>query len=295
MTFVATRIGVWLVAGAFTRPDLVEALFLLIVLVSAPAAVGLVPSLGTCRIVGFVRPAMLPAGIALGASLALPAGVLAGGLALPWAAAMAALGLVAVVDRWRRGIRADDALAAEAALGFFAIGGLLTLAHRVGFDPAGFGPFLSLLAGVHFHVAGGLLLSAAAILLARRPGRTIRLAAALASVGGPLTAIGFFGLPLVNVGGALLTVAGAFLVGALHVHGARRLPRPAASAVGVAGVSLMLSMPLAAGWAIGLVTGHSIVPLEVMTRVHGGLNAIGFGVVGLLGWRFAEAEAAPTR
>ena len=75
------------------------------------------------------------------------------------------------------------------------IGGLLVLDHRIGADPFGFSQFLVLLAAVHFTVAGFVLLAAIEALRHRRGGRAPLLAGGLAILGGPLTAIGFFGLP----------------------------------------------------------------------------------------------------
>jgi hypothetical protein len=213
-------------------------------------------------------------------------------VALPWVATTGLLGLEALADRYRRGLAVDAALIHEGALGFAAVGGLLLLDHRLGTDPFGFSQFLVLLAAVHFHVAGFVLLTAVAALARWRDGRGPSVAGGLAIVGGPLTAIGFFGLPGVNIAGAALTVSAGLIVGILHLDAARSVePRSAAGGLlAVAGLSLLITMPMAGAWAIGLIIGIEIVPLELMTRIHGGLNAIGFGLAAMLGWRLALAS-----
>jgi hypothetical protein len=43
-------------------------------------------------------------------------------------------------------------------------------------------------------------------------------------------------------------------------------------------------MALAASWALGEYPLQSFVELGRMERIHGSLNAIGFGICGLIGW-----------
>lgn len=55
-------------------------------------------------------------------------------------------------------------------------------------------------------------------------------------------------------------------------------------------------MALAASWALGEFPLQPFVDLGRMERIHGTLNAVGFGVCGLIGWLNAprEEEAAAT-
>jgi hypothetical protein len=232
------------------------------------------------------RRAVTPAGIALAIALLLPPGPVGVVAALPWVVTVGLLGVAALVDRVRRGPSVDAALIPEAALGFAAVGGILLLDHRIGADPFGFSQFLVLLAAVHFTAAGFVMLTAISALSRHRGGRAPLVAGALAIVGGPLTAIGFFGLPMVNIAGALLTATAGLIVGVLHLHVARSLGSGAPAALfAAAGACLLVTMPMAIIWAIGLLTGTTILPLDLMTRVHGSLNAVGFSVAAMLGWR----------
>jgi hypothetical protein len=283
------ELATWLTVVLALRPGTVETLFLAIVFVAVPAVLdGPLDIERNDRLIDVARRGHVPAGLALAVSLVLPPSPTAFFLALPWAAITACLGMSAVRDRAARGWHLDAALIPQGALGFAAIGGLLVLDHRVGADPLGFSQFLVLLAGVHFTVAGFVLLASAEALRQRRGGRAPVVAGSLAIVGGPLTAIGFFGLPGVNIAGALATATAGLIVGGLHLDAARSLPRPAGPLLALAGGSLLITMPMAATWAIGLLIGAELLPLDLMTRVHGGLNAMGFAIPASIGWRLVE-------
>ncbi|HEY7524349.1 MAG TPA: YndJ family transporter [Candidatus Limnocylindrales bacterium] len=272
---------------------IVEALFVLVALVAVPAGLDVLTAPGPPPLIDVARRATPVAGIALAVSLLLPPGPWAVLAALPWVVTVGALGIAALVDRVRRGPSVDAAVIPEAALGFAAIGGLLLLDHRIGADPFGFSQFLVLLAAVHFTAAGFVMLTAITALERHRGGRPPLVAGGLAIVGGPLTAIGFFGLPLVNIAGALLTATAGLIVGVLHLGVARSLGRGAAAALlATAGACLLVTMPMAVTWAIGLLTGITILPLDLMTRVHGSLNAVGFSVSAMLGWRLVLRQGA---
>jgi hypothetical protein len=68
-------------------------------------------------------------------------------------------------------------------------------------------------------------------------------------------------------------------------RGARRL-------LFVAGESVAAGMILAAVWAVGEYPLQSFVNIRQMAEFHGVLNAVGFAVCGLLGWRIVRSESA---
>jgi hypothetical protein len=285
-------IATWLAVVLALRPGTVETLFLAVVFVAVPAALDGLAALGhRGRIIDLARRACPWAAFVLAIALILPPSPVAFFLAVPWATLTASLGFAALADRVGRSPRLDASLIRQGALGFAAIGGLLVLDHRIGADPFGFSQFLVLLAAVHFTVAGFVLLTAIEALQHRRGGRAPLLAGGLAILGGPLTAIGFFGLPGVNIAGAALTATAGLIVGVLHLDVARSLPRPDGPLLAIAGGSLLITMPMAATWAIGLLIGTELLPLDLMTRVHGGLNALGFAIPAAVGWRFVVRSA----
>ena len=165
------------------------------------------------------------------------------------------------------------------------IGAAFALVDRAGVGLFGFPATLLFLAAVHFTFAGFVLPVAGALAYRRRPRRWLEAALGVIVVGIPLTALGFFDLPVVNWVGAMLMAGGGFAIGLATIGVARGLATlPARVLAVVAGASLLVSMPLAAVYAPATVIGTSWIGLETMARVHGGLNALGFAVPAMLAW-----------
>jgi hypothetical protein len=55
---------------------------------------------------------------------------------------------------------------------------------------------------------------------------------------------------------------------------------------------VVAGMVLAASWALGEFPLQAFVELGRMERVHGTLNAIGFGICGLIGWMHTSRRSA---
>ena len=230
---------------------------------------------------------VFPAGILLAVSFGLPAGPPAALLAAPWlviagwVALEAGLRLLRDPARFRPGLR----LVTGAAVAFLAAGATFAFVGRLGVDLFGFPPEMTLLAAVHFHFAGFVLPLAGALAYRRRPARALAFALAAVVLGIPLTAIGFFDLPLANWTGAMLTATGGFVIGVstfilaggLQTLGARSLAR-------IAGLCLLVSMPMAVIHAIGVFVGAAWLDVATMARIHGGLNSLGFGLAAMLAW-----------
>ena len=63
--------------------------------------------------------------------------------------------------------------------------------------------------------------------------------------------------------------------------------RPARPAPAVAGVALLLSMPLAVVWATTSWLGIAFLSVPLMAATHGALNVVGFAVPAVFAWRKA--------
>ncbi len=100
-----------------------------------------------------------------------------------------------------------------AARAFLFVGALFALTDRLGFRPFDFEATIILLTAVHFHFAGVALVLAGALAYRHRPSRWIEFAIGAVVVGIPLTALGFFGLPVANWVGSLLVALGGFGIG----------------------------------------------------------------------------------
>jgi hypothetical protein len=235
------------------------------------------------------------AATALAASMLLPPGLLAGILAAAWAAEalVAALGAALWLVPGR--VRRSRTLAlAVAAHGYLAVGALAVLAWRLGWHPLGLGGDRVVLVAVHLHVAGfgGLLMGWLCLeTLPYGPVRTATSAAFVAAaVTVPLAAIGPVGGPVSSAVAA--TVLGASLaVGAIataFVVARLRIPSGSWLLLTASCASLLFAMVLAVREGLAPVVGDGGVPAERMVEWHGVASAVGFVVLGLVGWSVAS-------
>jgi hypothetical protein len=226
------------------------------------------------------------AGLPTALAMALPAGDLAAGLAaLPWAIATVALGVAAAV----RGLRSLPWVFAPAsaptlghlvAFGFLAVGGAFLLFERLAIQPGGFSVELIVLTAVHFQFAGFGLVTVAALLARRLPAMAVPIDGL--TVGIPITALGFVaGSAPLNALGATITglsgigVALALLIGRSAATGPWRPVRH------LAGIALLIGMPLGIAWSVSLALGFTFLDIERMARIHGSLNATAVLLVAL--------------
>lgn len=283
-----------------------HALLLLAALVLVPLALELFlekdEAGGAPRLLAWVRLAQVPAALALAAALTLPPGGMAALAATPWVILTGLMAAAGMVRLRRDGLkRSLDGLCADAALGFTAIGGAWVLADRLGFAPLGFDPAIVTLTGVHFHYAG-LLLPLFAGLVQREFWfwRFAARAAVGVVLGVPAVALGItatqlrWGTSLEAAAGCGLALAG-MAVAVLHVRIALETRRPLATRVllAIAGASHFFGMVLAALYALrGSFTLFPWLGLPQMRMLHGSVNALGFGLCGVLAWRRMNAARA---
>ncbi len=251
------------------------------------------------------RAMQLSAAVFLAIACALSPGPAAAAAALPWVLWTGWVAAIGVTRLRREGLRRSfDGICADAALVFAAIGGVWTLADRLGYSPLGFGRDIVALTAVHFHYAG-LLLPLFAGLVQRELffWRFAARAAVGVVLGVPAVAFGItttrlgWGTSIEAAAGVGLALAG-MAVAVLHVRIALDAKRDLATRVllGVAGASLFFGMVLAALYALraslGLAPGLGI---PHMRMAHGTVNAIGFGLCGVLAWRRMAVSAPATR
>ena len=246
--------------------------------------------------VAWTRVAQLPAAWVLAWACALPAG---GAAALAAVPGVGVCGMIATTGwlrvrhgGWRRPF---DRLCGDAAFIFLGVGGAWVFADRAGHRPLGFDEAFVALTAVHFHFAGWLLPLLAGLTVRAFPESRLATRAAVgALLGVPAVAVGIT-LTQLGWGPAFETAAGCGLalaggaVAVLHV----RLAMETKTGTGlqrslffVAGVSLFFAMTLAAAYAA---RGFSVTPMPWLTvpwmrAVHGTVNALGFGLCGVLAW-----------
>lgn len=249
------------------------------------------------RLLGLANALQLPAALLMVAACWVQPGAGAAALAVPWVIFTLLLAATGLLRVRQGGLKRElHLLAADAALIFSAVGGAWTLADRSGFRPLGFDPTVVALTAVHFHYAGFLLPLLAG--LAQREMWMSRLAAraVVGSVlGVPAVALGITATqrgwnPALEAGaGCGLALAG-MAVAVLHVRLAldAKWPASARALLGVAGVSLFFGMVLAALYASrAFTTPAPWLGIPQMHAIHGSVNAFGFALCSVLGWRSA--------
>jgi hypothetical protein len=268
-----------------------EALFLLAPLVLVPLGLRAVEPPARLRALRVLVPM---AAVAAAASFFAPRG--------PWAAGLAALWLALTLLLAGRGLErlrahglGDPAqLATDAALLLIPVGGGWLVLSRLGATPMGFPEPIVLLTAVHFHYAAFttlVLIGLAGRVLPDGPAYRAVVAGALA--GTPLLAVGITISRTIELVGATLLCGALWLLALLGLPRVFRMRAPllARVLVTVSLLSLLPSMALAWLYAWSRLTGTPIVVLGDLALVHAPLNALGFGLCGLLGW---PALASPS-
>ena len=276
-----------------------HALLLFAALVLVPLALPLFPDADEAatpaRWFSWIERLQFPAALALFVAYWIEPGPIAAAAAIPWMGLTSLAAAVGVWRIWQEGLRRElDGLSRDAALIFAVVGGAWTLADRAGYRPLGFDVAIVSLTAVHFHFAGLLLPLFAG--LVQRELFFFRLASRAAVgvvLGVPAVALGIVATQL-GAGPSIEAAAGcglalaAMVVGILHVRIASDANQPVTTRVllAIAGVSLFVGMMLAGLYAMrAFVAPFPWLGIPQMRMLHGTLNAIGFGLCGVLGWR----------
>ncbi|EMA03742.1 YndJ-like protein [Haloarcula vallismortis] len=291
---------VWLSLTATGALDTIERALALAPLVLVPLA------LRTAVTRTFQAPAnrltttaiwLQPAGaLLLAASLVVSSPApLAAALATPWLAVTGLLGYTALVRTHRRGGLSLPETAIDAGFAYISVGAVaLLLAHldlTFWFDRV-----IIRLTAVHFHYAG-FVLPVAAGLAGRHLGahlRGFRAVVGVILVGPALIAVGIAFSPVVEIIAVSVFTVAVAAFGVLVLW--RVVPscsRPQGVLLGVSAVALPVSMALALGYGVSTFTGRSLgLTISTMVALHGSLNAFGFGLCAMLGWRLGHSWAA---
>ncbi|PSP69752.1 hypothetical protein BRC79_03600 [Halobacteriales archaeon QH_8_67_27] len=294
--------GLWVLAALAGGLSTVERALALAPLVVVPLGIGLAADRGFEGTAGHllsVAAVTQPVGAALVLVSLVSTGVTAAVTAAAWLPVTGLMGGAGLVRTRERGLSASATAPTEtlvdAGLAYTAVAAVaLVLFHRgitFWFDPV-----IVLLTAVHFHFAGFTLPVVAGV-----TGRYLdsfegvaRGVAGVVLVGPALVAVGISFSPLVEVAavGAFTLAVAAFgllvLVRAVPSLG----PIPAAL-VGLSALALPVSMLLALGYGVAAFGGPNPLRLSIgrMASLHGSLNAYGFALCGIVGWRLREATA----
>ena len=292
--------AVWLtMAGGswsgWPQLGVIEVLFILAPWIVVPLASSLVPPLdGSEALSGRQRASnwiIFGAAALATTSFFLPVGMWAASFAGAWLLVCALFTLQGLRRFWRYRAHSFSHFCFAIGEAYLIVGGAWLVASRLGLQPVGFQEPIVLLTAVHFHFAGFLSAVLAGLTYERlRETRWSKpLGAALAGVvlGPGLLGLAFLVGPKVKLAAVILIVVGQFGL-------ATGMVRVAVGTEKLVGRTLLLissgcvvaGMVLATSWALGEYPLQPFVDLARMERYHGALNAVGFGICGLIGWRY---------
>jgi hypothetical protein len=276
--------GTW---SGWPQLGVIELLFLLAPWIVVPLATSLIPSLDESDPPTVLRPAarwIIFAAAALATiSFFLQTGILAASVTSAWLLVCAFFALRGVRRLLRYRANSFSQFCFAAGEAYLIVGGTWLVASRLGLQPVGFQEPIVLLTAVHFHFAGFLSAVLAGLTYERlRETRWSKpLGTALTGVvfGPGLLGLAFLVGPKVKLAAVILIVVG-------QVGLASGMVRVASGNVNPVGRALLLF----SSGCVGEYPLQSFVELGRMERIHGALNAIGFGICGLIGWSSVAEE-----
>jgi hypothetical protein len=300
VTDVSTFVGaiVWLLGVLTGKIDGIAALALALAsLVLVPLGMGMAATpafAGTARRLYDVAVLAQPVGaVFVFVALMLPSGSTGARLAtIPWLFITGLLALTALARAGNRGLWPLSETVIDAGLAYALVGAVAFVLYEFGLT-LWFKPVIILLTAVHFHYAGFVLQLFTGLVgrvLGQRAGRGFHALTALVLVGPALIAVGISFSPMVEVlAVSAFTVGVAVLAGYVVVQIVPMRPRIQGTLLTLSALALPVSMALALGYGLGIYTGFDPLGLDIstMTTIHGTLNAFGFAVIGMVGWRVA--------
>jgi hypothetical protein len=275
------------------RLGAIELLFLLGPLVIVPLGMELGRGMGAASRIEEIARRLQP----LGAALAVVAmwfgpGRRAGLFAVGWfvvCGLVAGAGFVGLVRALSEDTDRSVRVTVSIARIDLAVGGAWLVASRLGMRPMGIQEPIGLLTAVHFHFAGfaTAMIAAATLEFSERRGeqRWLRPLVLLVAALPIVVAVGFVISPVLKMGAAVLFSASvAGLAIAVRACGRKAEDPTARILLQVAAGAIFAGMVLSGAYAIADYAGSDVLTIPQMARTHGILNAVGFCLMGLLGW-----------
>ena len=288
----------WVLAAIVGGLSTVERALALAPLVVVPLGIGLAAERGFDGRAGRLLSAaavVQPVGAVLVLVSLFTSGMLATLTAAAWLPVTGLLALAGFERARERGVhRAPRDLSetlVDAGLAYVPVAAVALVFYNEGIT-FWFEPIIVFLTAVHFHFAGFTLPIVAGV-----TGRHLggfeglgRTVASLILVGPAIIAVGISFSPLVEVvavGGFTLAVAAFGLLVIVRV--VPTLDVIPAALVAISALALPVSMVLALGYGVAAFSGTNPLGLSIgrMVSLHGSLNAYGFALCAVVGWRIA--------
>lgn len=239
-----------------------------------------------------------------GVSFLLVTGPLAGAAAAVWLVFTALIALLGLLRFLQKGGVSLADVCLTAALVYLPVGAAWLTLARLGLQPLGFGQHTDLLTAIHFHyiplaalIITGLTYQALPATLSR-VSRVIARVAAIGMLVNPLLVAA--GITLTQVTGqdylesaaAVLLALSLILIGLLSLRFIipSTISPLAKGLLLVSSTAVLFTMLAAAAYALGNATGAWSITISQMIAIHGWINALIFGLCGLLGWRLRARQ-----
>jgi hypothetical protein len=262
-----------------------------------PAGQGPLPTLS--RLAILVQPLATFIG---GVSLLLARGPLAGAGATVWLLYAALLALAGLFLVLQSGCQLVDACLAMALI-YAPIGGVWLVLDRGDVQPLGFGQTTVLLTAVHFHYITfvGLVITGLTMRVIQKRQRAVQRTfysiVCICMIADPLlvatgiTLTHLTGVHAVESAAAVLLAGCLIIIALLSLRGVVPVVSSAAKVLlAVASSAVVFTMLLAAAYALGAATHAWTITIPQMIATHGWVNALIFGLCGLLGWRLDREQ-----
>lgn len=227
------------------------------------------------------------------ASLLLPRGGLATALACGYAAVTLWLAALALARLARRRRLDPVEIAVLTAMVTPAVAGIALVAERAGYELFGYGMTWLALTVAHFHFAGFAAALVAGLAASTTGGGLAGAAALSVPAGTVIVAVGFFTGDVTELVGSVVLTAGMWATGWVVWREVRPTSTMPATRMlfAVCAATPVVTMVLALGWAAGAVWPDiPHLSVELMAATHGVLNALGFGLCGVVAWRRLQVE-----
>ncbi len=236
-----------------------------------------------------VRGVVFLAAICVGLAFALPSGLLAAILSLPWFVITIFLARSVLKTHLASSNSRSWSIRCQASgFLFLPIGAAAAFANRLGVEPLEFTPIIILLTTVHFHYAGFFLplLTSWALRSCVKPNLCTKSIAIGIISGVPLVGLGIttsqLGFPP-WIETASVSVLALAAIGSALVQLKNAL-RHSSVCLFISALALLLGMALALCYGWRHYFPISFLSIPWMYAVHGTLNSIGFAALGVVGW-----------
>jgi len=269
-------------------------ILLLAALVWLPLAIPLITSRQK-KLEQILQYSILPSALLLAVAQFYSGKYIAGLFTFPWLIITCLMAIRGYFILKESRIKNPGIIAIAAGHGFLLIGGVWTMADRLGFQPLNFDPAIVLLTSIRFHYAGFIFPFLIGLATLHYPSFWLKTASWLAVFSVPFTAIGItftqlFNFSILEIIAAMTVTLGGWsaAIGYYNIIVYYNVKFITRLLWLIFSIALTISMLLALLYAIRFWYVIDWLTIPAMRALHGSLNAIVVSGSGLLGWKLLK-------